>query len=407
MITLSNPSKRLDADIIISGSKSESNRGLILNKLFPEITLNNLSDSEDTIILKNALDSTQEIIDVHHAGTAMRFLTAYFAFCQEKIITLKGSDRMHQRPIYPLVEAIRAQGIQIDYLEKEGYPPLKIYGRKISPKCFNIDGNISSQYISALMLISSNFENKCNINLTSKLTSKPYLEMTSSMLEKIGTNVFFNQQGIDITPNINSKKNISLEIESDWSSASYWFSLVALSDKGKIKLSSFYENSIQGDSYIQNIYKTFFGVETSFHKNGLLLKKKNNFPKLKEIKLNLNATPDIAQTIAITCAALKIKANLTGLHTLKIKETDRLCALKNELNKIGVETRIDNDSIEIISFSEIKEKPIFKTYDDHRMAMSLAPLALIYPISIENPEVVKKSYPNFFNDLQKSGFILS
>lgn len=405
MIKLSHPNAIIQGDIKISGSKSESNRGLILQKLFPQINLDNLSDADDTELLQAALNSSSGEIDIHHAGTAMRFLTAYFALCQEKNIILKGSKRMHQRPIHPLVDALREQGAKIDYVEKENFPPLQIQGQQLSPSQFNIPGNISSQYITALMLVASQFSKPCKISFTTELTSRPYLEMTAALLEKIGVKINFKSDNLTIYPAQVSPINIKME--SDWSSASYWFSIVALAEKAELKLQHYFPDSRQGDAAIRKIYQTYFGVETEISKNFLSLKKNQNFSPPEKFELNLNATPDIAQTIAITAAAMKIKAKLTGLHTLKIKETDRLAALQAELQKFGVEIKITTSTLEIISFSQGLESPVIQTYNDHRMAMCFAPWALLEKISIANPMVVTKSYPNFYKDLKKVGFIIN
>lgn len=405
MLHLSHPSAVIHGEINISGSKSESNRGLILQKLFPQIRLENLSNADDTLLLKKALDSDSGEIDIHHAGTAMRFLTAYFALCQGKKIILKGSERMHQRPVYPLVEALREQGAKIDYLENEKFPPLQIQGQRLSPSNFSIPGNISSQYITALMLVASQFAKPCKISFTTELTSRPYLEMTAALLEKIGVRVNFEPNGVTIYPT--HVLPINLKIESDWSSASYWFSMVALAEKAEVKLLHYFPNSRQGDAATGKIYQLYFGVEMEASENFISLKKIPHFQPPKNFELDLNATPDIAQTIAVTAAAMKIKTKLTGLHTLKIKETDRLAALQSELQKFGVETKITDDSFEILSFSQGLKNPVIETYNDHRMAMCFAPWALREKISIADPMVVTKSYPNFYEDLEKVGFIIN
>lgn len=402
-IFLNKVSPNISGEISIGGSKSESNRLLVLNALFGNpIQITNLSDSEDTRLLQKALNSHSSEINIHHAGTAMRFLTAYFSIQDGKETILTGSERMKQRPIGILVEALRSLGAEINYLEKEGFPPLKIAGRKLENNFVELNADVSSQFITALMLMAPNLPNGLKIRLNGKITSLAYLEMSLSMLRKSGIEAERNENIIEIQAASEIPKQKWI-IESDWSSASYFYSVAALSNQAEITLDSFFEDSLQGDSEVRNIYRKYFGVETKFEGNKIILSKKTQ-PDFDLIELDLNATPDIAQTIAVTCAGLKIKCRLNGLETLKVKETDRLIALQNELQKLGAETSVTNDSLEIIGFSETKETPKIKTYNDHRMAMSFAPLALIRDIEIENPEVVEKSYPNFWNDLSKIGF---
>lgn len=402
-IFLNKVSPNISGEISIGGSKSESNRLLVLNSLFENpIQMQNLSDSEDTQLLQKALNNHSSEIDIHHAGTAMRFLTAYFSIQDGKETILTGSERMKQRPIGILVEALRSLGAEINYLEKEGFPPLKIAGRKLEKNFVELNANVSSQFITALMLIAPKLPNGLKIQLNGKITSVPYLEMSLSMLKKSGIDAKRNQNIIEI-PAVSEIPKQEWIIESDWSSASYFYSVAALSNQDEIKLNSFFEDSWQGDAQVRNIYGKYFGVETKFEGNKIIITKKNQ-SDFDLIELDLNATPDIAQTIAATCAGLKIKCRLTGLGTLKVKETDRLIALQNELQKLGAETLVTNDSLEIIGFSETNETPKIKTYNDHRMAMSFAPLALIRNIEIENPEVVEKSYPNFWKDLSQIGF---
>ena len=398
-------SREIFGEIYIGGSKSESNRWLILQQLYPEIgSINNLSGAEDTLLLNQALEKENSLIDIHHAGTAMRFLTAYYAFRKNRnVITITGSERMQQRPIEPLVTALNKIGADIKYLKNEGFPPLQIKGRGSNAKEVSIKANISSQYISALMLIAPALPHGLSINFTTPLTSKPYIEMTKTQLEYIGVNVKWLQNGIKVYP-LKKAKRKEVTVESDWSSASYWFSIAALSDICEITLKTYKKNSLQGDSEVVKIFEENFGIKTYWENNALKLRKDYSFIIKNNIELDLNETPDIAQTIAVTCAGLKIKAKLKGLHTLKIKETDRLAALQTELEKYGVQSIIDEDSIEIVGFETTLSPPIIDTYNDHRMAMSFAPLALLNPIEINNPDVVKKSYPDFWKDLEKVGF---
>ncbi|WP_259285861.1 3-phosphoshikimate 1-carboxyvinyltransferase [Candidatus Karelsulcia muelleri] len=401
----------INGNVKITGSKSESNRFLILKALYPDIIeLENISNSDDTLILKKALFSKKKLINIKHSGTAMRFLTAFFSIKENREVILTGSYRMQERPISILVETLKKLGGKIFYEKKNGYPPLRIMGNKLLGGGINIDATISSQYISALMLIASKFENGLKIYLSNKITSISYLNMTLKVLKKLGINVLWNNNMIYIQ-NKKFKKKIKRIIESDWSSASYYYSLVALSKKADLNLKFFNKKNIQGDSIISNIYKDFFNVKTVFQKNEINLKKIMDIDlnsidiDLNSIDIDLNSTPDIAQTIVVTCTGLRIKCILRGLETLKIKETDRLNALKNELSKLGVKSIITNSSIELVKFNETQKKEIYiYTYDDHRMAMSFSTLGIRYPISILNYNVVSKSYPNFWIDLKSIGF---
>lgn len=390
--------------IAISGSKSISNRLLILSYLFKNLTIENLSNSKDTQFLQNALENNADVVDIHHAGTAMRFLTSYFAIQEGKTTILTGSDRMKQRPIQHLVDALRDLGAGISYQEKEGFPPLKITGKKLEKSSVKISANISSQFISSLMLIGSKLENGLEIHLEGKITSRPYLEMTLKILRNIGISTQWKGQVIQVYPDIQSEKSsqiIKCISESDWSSASYYYSLAAIGRKC-INLQSFRPHSLQGDSVIKEIYWNFFGVNTisqgSESKISLLPESSFVFPEL--IALDMNDCPDIAQTLCVTATALKIPFEITGLSTLKVKETDRLIALKNELFKIGCIAEITEDSIASQKFFEPNDSIFIETYEDHRMAMSFAPFCLIKDLSIENANVVEKSYPQFWNDFQ-------
>jgi 3-phosphoshikimate 1-carboxyvinyltransferase len=389
-------------DIFISGSKSESNRMLVLQKLFREITIHNLSDSDDTHHLQDALSSQDVEINVGHAGTAMRFLTAFFAIQQKRTTILSGSERMHQRPIKVLVEALRALGAEIYYLENEGFPPLKIIGKQLAKEQVKINGNISSQYISALLLIAASLPNGLRIELIGEITSIPYINMTLSLLNQIGITTSFKDQIIQVYPFEEAKKH-TLEVESDWSSASYFYSIAALSSIGsEIRLSSYKKESLQGDAILANIYKSF-GVETVYETNSIILRKTKE-PSKEHLSIDLNKAPDIAQTIAVTCYGLGVSCELLGLHTLKIKETDRLEALHSELTKLGANISVTSNSLYLKSRSEIVADVSIETYNDHRMAMAFAPLGMKIPLEILDADVVTKSYRNFWKDLQKIGF---
>lgn len=388
--------------IQISGSKSISNRLLILESLFDNIKIGNLSNSQDTQLLKKALSEDSEIIDIHHAGTAMRFLTSYYSISEGKTTLLTGSGRMKERPIKNLVTALQNLGVEIEYMENEGFPPLKIKGRKITQSKVDVPANISSQFITSLLLIAGKLENGLEINLVGEITSRPYIEMTLDILAKFGIKADFTGNTIKVEKfNVNSESSIvNYEVESDWSSASYYYSLCALG-RETIHLKSFYKKSTQGDSAITKIYETFFGVKTIFSEDEhkITLQPDPDFSFPEKIILDMNNCPDIAQTLCVTASALQIPFEVSGLGTLKVKETDRLLALHNELKKLGTETEITDSTIQSISFGESNENISIKTYQDHRMAMSFAPFCLIKDLNIEDENVVEKSYPMFWEDL--------
>lgn len=393
--------QKISQKITISGSKSESNRLLILQKLFPEIAIENLSDSDDSIHMQHALSTNKELIDIGHAGTAMRFLTSYFAMNEGREVVLTGSERMQNRPIQILVDALQDLGAIITYEEKVGYPPIRISGIKITKESVKINGNVSSQYISSLLLVASKLENGLTIELMGEITSIPYIQMTLSLLQQLGINTSFEGNIIKVFP----KKQIDNQtavVESDWSSASYFYSIVAISEIGsEITLSSYKKDSLQGDSCLAKIYQ-HFGVETTFSEHSIVLKKER-ISKKEVLEIDLKNAPDIAQTIAVTCFAEGIACNLTGLHTLKIKETDRLEALHDELTKLGAIISVTDKSLHLEKSTEFRKNIQIKTYNDHRMAMAFAPLALKVPIKILNAEVVTKSYQKFWDDMQQVG----
>jgi len=388
--------------IVIPGSKSESNRLLVLKALFSNVTIESISNSDDTIALTNGLKAEKGVIDIHHAGTAMRFLTAYFASKNNVEVALTGSERMQERPIKILVDALKSLGADIEYLKKEGYPPIKIKGTSLSVSNVKLNANISSQYISALMLIAPSLPNGLTIKLEGEITSVPYIKMTLDLLKKVGVLGSFKNNRIEIQP-LKSTNNITINVESDWSSASYYYSLVALSDSLVVILKNYSENSIQGDSEVASIYKKL-GVVTVYNDldNSIQLKK-TTVSISDQLILNLNKTPDIAQTIAVSCFGLGISCELTGLKTLRIKETDRLEALKTELEKLGAKVEITNESLKVFPSNKIKPNVVIETYQDHRMAMAFAPLSMKTTIVINNPNVVTKSYKTFWEDLKRVG----
>jgi len=393
--------RKIQKEIIISGSKSESNRLLILQNLFPEIAIGNLSDSDDAIHMQHALFTNAEIIDIGHAGTAMRFLTSYFAVKRGREVVLTGSERMQNRPIEILVAALRNLGAEISYEDKVGYPPIRIKGKQITKGKVHINGNVSSQYISSLLLIASKLENGLEIELLGKVTSIPYINMTLSLLNQLGIETSFVGNVLKVLPRKSLQKQ-NVVVESDWSSASYFYSIIASSEIGaSIQLSAYKKESLQGDSCLAEIYM-HFGVATVFGQDFITLKKEKA-SHLEALEIDLKDAPDIAQTIAVTCFSEGVSCNLTGLHTLKIKETDRLEALKEELTKLGASISVTNESLHLESSTEINQNISIKTYNDHRMAMAFAPLALKVPIKILNAEVVTKSYQKFWEDMQQIG----
>ncbi|WP_185856954.1 3-phosphoshikimate 1-carboxyvinyltransferase [Blattabacterium cuenoti] len=401
--------RSLYGTISITGSKSISNRLLILKAIYKDdIHIENLSNCEDTKILKKSLISPSNILDIHHAGTAMRFLTSYFSIQEGKKVILTGSDRMKERPIFILVEALRELGSEIHYLEKEGFPPIQILGKKVLGGEINMNAKISSQYISSLMLIASQFKTGLKINLKGNITSIPYIKMTFDLLILSGIKADWKERMIHIYPVKNQGKKC-FSVESDWSSASYYYSMSAIAKKSHIILRSYSNKSLQGDKEVCDIYNQYFGISTVFDQNVITLKKKLNFLLPRFIELDLNKTPDLAQTIVVTCAAIGIKCSLKGLETLKIKETDRLQALKEELLKFGVITKITKSCLRITDFYRKKIDSFIRiqTYQDHRMAMSFSAFGLCSDfIKIENPSVVEKSYPNFWKDLESLGFLI-
>lgn len=414
-LTLQKSEIAKQSSVQITGSKSESNRLLLLKALYPSISLENVSNSDDSVLMTGALSSVSNVVDIHHAGTAMRFLTAYFSIQEGREVILTGSKRMKERPIQILVEALQELGADISYMENAGFPPIKIKGQKLTKHKVSLKANVSSQYISALLLIASKLENGLELTLEGEITSVPYIKMTLSLLDEIGVESSFIGNTITVKPNKQEPKTNILTVESDWSSASYYFSIAALSEVGtEITLSSYKKDSLQGDSALVEIYK-HFGVQTSFKNNTVVLEKINQ--ELNPFTCDLANAPDIAQTIAVTCFALGIACDLTGLHTLKIKETDRLVALKTEIEKFSGKVKITDKSLHLepnklflkgnnsLPLEGLGEDLVsITTYNDHRMAMAFAPLALKTPIIIEDAEVVSKSYPTFWDDLKSIGF---
>ena len=392
------------SELKITGSKSESNRVLLLQALFEGLEIKNVSNSDDSQLMQKALKSNSSVVDVHHAGTAMRFLTAYYATRLGKTTTLTGSSRMQERPIKILVDALNTLGATISYIKNDGYPPLLIEGKTLTKSNVQMKANVSSQYISALLLIAPTLENGLTLHLEGEITSTPYIKMTLSLLNELGVQTSFEINTITVFPfrQLTSKTFV---VESDWSSASYFYSIVALSPVDtQIAISEYKSTSLQGDAILQKIYKDL-GVESTFNGTTLILKKiETSSPNC--LSIDLSNAPDIAQTIAVTCLGLKIDCDLTGLHTLKIKETDRLVALQNEIQKLGTTINITNNSLQLKSPLDLNPGVVISTYNDHRMAMAFAPLALKTQLFVDDAEVVSKSYPDFWNDLKTIGFTI-
>ena len=399
------PEERLRASVQLPASKSISNRALILNALsYSPYDIHNLSDCDDTEVMVKALNSDSRDFDIKAAGTAMRFLTAFLS----KIVgewTITGTERMKNRPIKLLVDALNSLGARIEYIEKEGYPPLRIFGSALQGGEISLAGGVSSQYISALLMIAPLMENGLTLHLEGNIISRPYINLTLQLMEQFGVKATWNGQTIKILPQ--EYKPIRFTVESDWSAASYWYSIMALSKNAEIELLGLFKNSLQGDAAGAKLFAQL-GVGTTFTDRGVVLKYNGNVTK--KLIYNFVNEPDLAQTFVVTCVLLNIPFRFTGLQSLKIKETDRIEALKTELRKLGYLLTDSNDSI--LEWNgercEPEADPIIATYEDHRMAMAFAPAALVLlkGLKVADPEVVTKSYPAYWEDLRKAGFAL-
>ena len=401
-LAVDHSTKTIATKLVITGSKSETNRLLLLQALYPQLTIENASNSDDSIAMTKALGSNDDLKDIHHAGTAMRFLTAYFATKKDSSIILTGSKRMQERPIGLLVDALNSLGASITYDQKQGYPPLRIKGKQLEGGEVSLPANISSQYISALLLIAPKLTKGLVIHLEGEITSLPYIKMTLALLERIGISTTFDGTSIRVPYQADIVPQQQI-VESDWSSASYWFSCLALCMEGELTLSSYRKDSLQGDRVLLDIYQKL-GVESYFGAEGLQLKKVKGFVLPSRLELDLVEAPDIAQTIAVSCYGLGVECILTGLHTLKIKETDRLLALEKELGKLGATITVTNDSLHLSPVQNFQKGQAIDTYHDHRMAMAFAPLGLKIPLEVNDADVVTKSYPSFWEDMQHAGF---
>ena len=398
------PPTALRTTVQLPASKSMSNRALILNPLsLSSYPIKNLSDCEDTQVLIDAFNSESNQFDIKAAGTAMRFLTAFLAGMEGEWI-IKGSKRMHERPIYPLVETLIALGAEIEYLEKEGYPPLKIKGRQLKGGEVYLSGNISSQFISALLMIAPVMEKGLVMHIENEIVSKPYIHLTLSMMERCSIQVKWD--GNDITVKPQKYKAVEFVVEPDWTAASYWYEMASLIPGAEITLTGLTKNSLQGDANVTNLF-TDLGVTTEFTPEGIIIR--NTKKRTTKFFHDFVNEPDLAQTFAATCCFKGVPFLFSGIQSLKIKETDRVAALINELKKLGY--LLKENEIGMLEWDGERCLPekesAIDTYDDHRMAMSLAPGAILSgSLIINDPRVVSKSYPEFWNHLKQAGFTI-
>lgn len=405
ILRLRNLKRSVFAELTIPASKSISNRCLIIQALCDDnFEIENLAPSSDTVLMKSAVNSDSVELNLQNAGTTFRFLTAYFAFLGKEVV-LTGTDDMKRRPIGPLVDALMQLGAKISYLENENYPPLKIDATKLHGFKASIDANISSQYISALLLIAPYLPNGLELELKGEILSKPYLQMTIALMKSYGVEVSWNEQTIMVKPQKYIAKNTV--VEGDWSSASYWYGLAALSDEAKITLKNINTKSIQGDRVIADMMKEF-GVET-IENGDLIIKKAQNFKPKQNLSFDFKQYPDLALTVAVVAAGLGINCKLTGLQALPIKESDRLNAVCTELQKLEYNCKIvNNKELQIIAVKPLLEpKEMVNTYHDHRIALAFSLLNFVHRyLEIEEPDVINKSYPGYWNDLKEAGFDL-
>ncbi len=403
--------KDLKGDIYLPSSKSESNRLLVIDAIIgtEDLIIENLSTSNDTKVLKNALETLLRLkgtnisvtLDMQDSGTAMRFITAFASAINVKSL-ITGSERMKERPLGILVNTLKQIGASIRYLNNEGYPPIIVEGKRIKGGVIDIDATISSQYISALMLLAPKMTNGLIMYLKGDIASYPYIHMTAKVMEYFGIEILMHENAIAIKKQQYSSRR-EYVVESDWSAASYWYEMAALSEDVDLFLHGLKKDSIQGDSIIAELY-TQFGVHTEYLENGVRLTKTNNH--CQHFVQNFRNYPDMVQTLVCTAAGLGISGEFKGLHNLRFKETDRIHALHTELKDLGLTLDSSEDQIKI-ERSEIQASRAIRTFADHRMAMAFAPLAIpLGEIIIESPNVVSKSYPDFWEDLKKTGFTL-
>ncbi|HWY37671.1 MAG TPA: 3-phosphoshikimate 1-carboxyvinyltransferase [Bacteroidia bacterium] len=401
---VSHPTGVVKATIQLPASKSIANRLLLMRAVagFHDLEIHNLSNARDTVTLNGILNklSQNNNIDVHDAGTVMRFLTAFLS-CMEGEWTLTGTERMQQRPIGTLVHVLKHLGADIGYEKKEGFPPLKIRGKKLQGGKVEIDGSVSSQFLSALLMVAPLYKEPLEVYIKNELVSVPYVKMTLDLMQQWGAEFSWEGNAIFVNNKPYTKPKEKVFVEGDWSAASYFYSILLLAKEGEINLPHVFKNSLQGDSVCAEIFDSL-GVSTEFTNEGVVLRKTNSAQS--KFSYDFIKCPDIAQTLAVCCAAKGIEANFTGLQTLSIKETDRINAIKTELEKFSVKVSATSNLISILPSSFVPRPSSLATYNDHRMAMSFAPLALLNKIEIENPGVVEKSFPYFWEELKKLGF---
>ncbi len=404
---ISKPKKPIHITVELPSSKSISNRLLIMSALSGEsLKLKNISDSDDAKALQKALSAASSTINIGHAGTAMRFLAAYFSIKEEAEVVLTGSERMQNRPIADLVSGLRELGAIIDYLEKPGFPPIHITGKELKGKKIRIESGISSQYISAIMMIGPYLRGGLELVLTGDTVSSSYIRLTTGLMKRAGANVEWKDNSVII-----QEKGYhagTFTIEPDWSAASYWFAIAGLARESQILLSGLQEESLQGDSQLVNIFKGL-GVRGSFSDQGLLLENEGSL--IKDFSFDFSENPDLVQTLVPYCVAQNISFYFSGCRTLRIKETDRILALQQEMKKIEVKLEY-SEAEEALSWKGHRKpvaskRPVIRTYDDHRAAMGMVPLCLkMNEVEIMDPMVVTKSYPGFWSDIEKAGFIV-
>ena len=401
MIEISSFNKTIYGSVDLESSKSISNRLLIINQLCKtKFEIQNLSNAKDTKILNELLDSfkTRKDINCEDAGTALRFVIAFLT-TKEGIWKVSGSKRMHERPIKPLIDCLIELGAEIKYLEKEGFPPIKIKTKKLKSKKLSLPGDISSQFISALLMVAPTIENGLTLEINSKVLSKPYIAMTLDLMSEFGIEYSWENNLIKVEQqNYLAKK---IKVENDWSAASFWYSFLALSKSGEIKIPNLYANSRQGDSVLSSIYSKL-GIKTEFNEDSIVLHKTKNI--VKELELDLSNHPDLALPIIVTCCGLGIKAHLMGLESLKIKESKRLECIKKELEKFNLISSVSDSSIKIKENQNIVQpKHTIECHNDHRIAMSIASLCMkVDSIKFDDKEVVNKSYPKFWEDFDRA-----
>ncbi|MDH8702095.1 3-phosphoshikimate 1-carboxyvinyltransferase [Dysgonomonadaceae bacterium PH5-43] len=401
------PEVFVNATIKLPSSKSISNRVLILNAMCDmPLPIENLSDSDDTVVLFNSLNSDSNCFDIGAAGTSMRFLTAYLSLKQGEF-NITGTERMKHRPIKVLVDALRTLGADVDYVENEGFPPLRIHGHSLCGGKVSLNGGVSSQYISALMMIAPYLDKGMELTLEGEVISKPYILMTKHLMKSFGVEAEWSNNKVVVKPQ--TYKSLQFKVESDWSAASYWYEILALSDaNAEIELLGLDEDSCQGDANGRFLFDKL-GVKTEFTDRGVLLTKKPTEIDGYCLEYDFVNEPDLAQTFVVVCCLMNIHFKFSGLQSLKIKETDRMKALQNEMAKLGYLLKEDINNVLSWDGSRVEAdaNPIIKTYEDHRMAMAFAPACLkLREINIAEPSVVTKSYPKYWDDLQSVGFEL-